>query len=138
MTVRALDMVLRGGRVVLADGAIIEADVGIAHGRIAAIAAAETLSGEVAVDVRRLLVMPGVVDAHIHLGHGTDISRPRVSRDAETESAAAAAGGVTTFLSYVISADPFAPALIDEICAIIASGSRVDFGLHLVISTQEQ
>ena len=64
--------------------------------------------------------MPGIVDAHIHLGHGPDISRPRISRDAETESAAAAAGGVTTFLSYVISGKPFEPALIDEICAVTA------------------
>ena len=82
--------------------------------------------------------MPGIVDAHIHLGHGADISRPRISRDAETESAAAAAGGVTTFLSYVISGKPFEPALIDEVCAVTAAGSRVDFGLHLVISTEEQ
>jgi dihydroorotase-like cyclic amidohydrolase len=82
--------------------------------------------------------MPGIVDAHIHLGHGADISRPRVAGDAVSESAAAAAGGVTTFLSYVIASDPFTPALIDEICAVTAAGSRVDFGLHLVISTEEQ
>jgi dihydroorotase-like cyclic amidohydrolase len=88
--------------------------------------------------VKGLLIMPGIVDAHIHLGHGADISRPRISRDAETESAAAAAGGVTTFLSYVISGKPFEPALIDEVCAVTAAGSRVDFGLHLVISTEEQ
>ena len=96
------------------------------------------LQAEAAVDLKGLLVMPGVVDAHIHLGHGADISRPRTSSDAETESAAAAAGGVTTFLSYVISGKPFEPALIDEVCAVTAAGSRVDFGLHLVISTEEQ
>jgi dihydroorotase (multifunctional complex type) len=133
-----LDTVLRGGQALLQDGAILEADIGIAGGRIAAIAAPGTLTGETPVDVKGLLVMPGVVDAHIHLGHGLDISRPRVSRDAETESAAAAAGGVTTFLSYVISSEPYAPALFDQVCAVTASGSRVDFGLHLVISTEEQ
>lgn len=135
---RVLDTVLRGGQAVLQDGAILEADIGIAGGRIAAIAAPGTLTGEALVDVKGLLVMPGVVDAHIHLGHGFDISRPRVSRDAETESAAAAAGGVTTFLSYVISSEPYEPALFDQVCAVTASGSRVDFGLHLVISTEEQ
>ena len=138
MAGRVLDTVLRGGKAVLPDGAILEADIGIADGRIAAIAAPETLMGEAAVDVKGLVVMPGIVDAHIHLGHGADISRPRISRDAETESAAAAAGGVTTFLSYVISGKPFEPALIDEVCAVTAAGSRVDFGLHLVISTEEQ
>ena len=138
MAARVLDTVLRGGKAVLPHGSIVEADIGVIGDRIAAIAAPGTLTGEVAVDLRGLLVMPGVVDAHIHLGHGADISRPRTSKDAETESAAAAAGGVTTFLSYVISGTPFEPALIDEICAITAAGSRVDFGLHLVISTEEQ
>jgi dihydroorotase-like cyclic amidohydrolase len=82
--------------------------------------------------------MPGVVDAHIHLGHGSDISKPRSASDAETESASAAAGGVTTFLSYLISSTPFDQALIDEVCTVTSAGSRVDFGFHLVISTPEQ
>jgi dihydroorotase (multifunctional complex type) len=135
---RPLDTVLRGAEVVVQDGTILEADLGIAGERIAAIAAPGTLSGERVVDVKGLLILPGVVDAHIHLGHGQDIARPRVARDAETESAAAAAGGVTTFLSYVISSEPYAPAQFDQICAVTASGSRVDFGLHFVISTEEQ
>jgi len=138
MAKRVLDTVLRGGRAMLADGAIVEGDIGIAGGRIAAIAAPENLTGDAVVDVKGLLVMPGIVDAHIHLGHGGDISRPRTAGDAESESAAAAAGGVTTFLSYVISGAAFAPAVFDDICAVTASGSRVDFGLHLVISTEEQ
>lgn len=138
MMARVVDMVLRGGKAVLPDGATVEADIGITGGRIAAIAAPGALAGETTVDLRGLVVMPGVVDAHIHLGHGSDISRPRIASDAETESAAAAAGGVTTFLSYVISRESFERALVDEICAVTASGSRVDFGLHLVISTEEQ
>src|SRR5262245_8739435 len=138
MAMNALDTVLRGGKVVLPDGAVVDADVGIADGRIAAVAASGKLTGEVTVDLQGLVVMPGVADAHIHLGHGADISRPRAASDAATESAAAAAGGVTTFLSYVISGKPFEPTLIDEVCTVISAGSRVDFGLHLVISTEEQ
>jgi dihydroorotase (multifunctional complex type) len=135
---RVLDTVLRGGRAILHDGAMLETDIGIAGGRIAAIAAPGTLRGETPVDVKGLLVMPGVIDAHVHLGHGLDISQPRVSSDAASESAAAAAGGVTTFLSYVISNQAYERALLQRICAVAASGSRVDFGLHLVISTEEQ
>ena len=41
MAASVLDTVLRGGRAVLADGAVAEADIGIAGGRIAAIAAPE-------------------------------------------------------------------------------------------------
>jgi dihydroorotase (multifunctional complex type) len=133
-----LDTVLTGGKAVLQDGSIQEADIGIARGRIGAIAEPGALTAATPIDVKGLLVMPGIVDAHIHLGHGHDISRPRVARDAETESAAAAAGGVTTFLSYVMGSEPYKPALFEQVCAIIASGSRVDFGLHLVISTEDQ
>lgn len=133
-----LDTVLRNGQMILHDGSILEADLGIAGGRIAAIAEPKTLSANNVVDVKGLLIMPGVVDAHIHLGHGLDITRPRVPGDAETESAAAAAGGVTVFLSYVMSREPYDRAMFDQICTAAASGSRVDFGLHLVISTEEQ
>ena len=138
MAVRVLDTVLRGAKAVLSDGTIVEADIGIAGDHIAAIAAPGALTGEAVVDLKGLLILPGVVDAHIHLGHGADIRRPQTANDVATESAAAAAGGVTTFLSYVISSNAFEPALIDEICAVTAAGSRVDFGLHLVISTEEQ
>ena len=84
MTMPRLDWVLRGGQAILKDGDVLETDIGIAGGRIAAIAAPGTLTGTSVVDVKGLLVMPGVVDAHVHLGHGLDITRPRVPRDAET------------------------------------------------------
>jgi dihydropyrimidinase len=133
-----LDTVLRGGQAILQDGSIVEADLGIDGGRISAIAEPQSLTGETMVHLKGLVIMPGVVDAHIHLGHGLDISRPRVARDAETESAAAAAGGVTTFLSYVMGSEPYDPALFNEVRTVTAAGSRVDFGLHLVVSTEEQ
>ena len=138
MAAGALDTVLRGGKAVLPDGTISEVDIGIAGERIAAISAPATLTATAAVNLKGLVVMPGVVDAHIHLGHGSDISRPRSASDADSESAAAAAGGVTTFISYLIASKPFEPKLIDEVCTVTSAASRVDFGFHLVISTEEQ
>src|SRR5688572_14201199 len=116
---KAIETVLRGGRAVLPDGAVLEADIGIAGGRIAAIAAPDSLGGEALVDVKGLVILPGVVDPHVHIGHGNDISRPRVASDADTESASAAAGGVTTFLSYVMSSEPFGRAVFDDLCTIM-------------------
>ena len=81
--------------------------------------------------------MPGAIDAHIHLGHGKDISRPRVPDDATQESAAAAKGGVTTFISYLLASEPFEDILPDVI-AVTEAGSRVDFGYHPIISTEAQ
>src|SRR5215470_6037134 len=69
MAVSGLDTVLSGGKAVLADGAVGELDIGVAGGRIAALAAPGSLTGRVAVDIKGLVVMPGVVDAHVHLGH---------------------------------------------------------------------
>ena len=62
---RAFDTVLRGGRAIFTDGDILESDIAIADGRIAAIAAPGTLTAEIAVDNTGLLLMPGIVDAHI-------------------------------------------------------------------------
>ena len=56
---------------------------------------------------RGLLVMPGAIDAHLHLGHGKDISRPRGPEDAAQETAAAAGGGVTWFMPYLMATEPF-------------------------------
>lgn len=130
-------LVLTNGDVWTGESGLIRADVMIADGRIAALGTPGTLSAEENVDVSGLTVLPGAIDAHIHLGHGSDISRPRVSADATSETAAAAVGGVTTFISYVLSAEPYRP-VFDELCSISEAGARVDFAFHFVIATLEQ
>lgn len=133
-----IELRLAGGTVLLPGAGLAEADILIADGRIAAVVApgdgpmaADTLS------VAGLTVLPGAVDAHIHLGHGTDISRPRVPSDAASETAAAALGGVTCFIPYVMSAEPYA-GVFDDLVEITEAGARIDFGLHFVIATDAQ
>jgi dihydropyrimidinase len=132
------DLVMRGGTVVLPETDGVAADVAINDGKIAAILlpgaavdAAETL------DVSSRIVLPGVIDVHLHLGHGKDISRPRVPQDAATETAAAAIGGVTTFIPYLMATDPF-ETLFDEVKEVTEAGARIDFGYHFIISTEAQ
>lgn len=132
------DLRLTGGEVLLPGLGFRRVDVLAADGRIAAVtepgsgpAAAET------VDVTGLTVLPGACDVHLHLGHGSDIARPRVPSDADTETAAAAVGGVTSFIPYVMSPTPYAP-LFDELKAVTEAGARIDFGFHFVISTDAQ
>lgn len=132
------DLKLTGGKVLLPGAGLVQADVLVAGGRIAAVtapgasdAAAET------VPVGGLVVLPGAVDAHIHLGHGTDIARPRVPSDAASETGAAALGGVTCVIPYIMSAEPYA-AVLDELVQVTEAGARIDFGLHLVIATDAQ
>lgn len=130
---------LAGGEVLLPGAeATVAADVLVAGGRIAALAAPGAGGpAEEVLDCRGLTVLPGVVDAHIHLGHGADIARPRLPADAASETGAAALGGVTTVLSYVMSADPHLP-VFDELVAVAEAGARVDFGWHFVIATEAQ
>jgi dihydroorotase (multifunctional complex type) len=132
------DLIIRGGTVVLPQTDGVPADVAIGGEKIAAVLspgtaveAAETL------DAAGKIVLPGVIDVHLHLGHGKDIARPRVAEDAATETAAAAVGGVTTFIPYLMATDPF-ETLFDEVKEITEAGARIDFGYHFIISTEAQ
>lgn len=133
------DAVLRGGRVVLSDGSIGEVDVGIVGGKICSLASwGSILDAGRVVDVKGLTILPGIIDAHIHLGHGADITRPRVPSDANSETASAASGGVTTFISYVIASDSYEEGIFEAIKSVSEKGARTDFGFHFVISTEKQ
>ena len=90
----AYDLLIRGGEAVLPGIGHAPCDIAIREGRIAAILEpAAPAEATASFDASGLVVMPGAIDAHIHLGHGKDISRPRVPDDATQESAAAAKGG---------------------------------------------
>jgi dihydropyrimidinase len=132
------DLVVRGGTVVLPQTDGVAADVAISGGKIAAVLAPGTAIDAVeTLDVTGKVVLPGVIDVHLHLGHGKDIARPRVAEDAATETAAAAIGGVTTFIPYLMATDPF-ETLFDEVKDITEAGARIDFGYHFIISTEAQ
>ena len=130
------DLGLAGGTVLLPDGAVT-ADVLVAGGRIAGIVAPGAGQAAETLDCTGLTVLPGAIDAHIHLGHGRDIARPRVPGDAASETGAAALGGVTCILPYVMGATPYLPDF-DGLVAVAEAGARVDFGWHFVIATEDQ
>jgi dihydropyrimidinase len=90
-----LDLVIRGGEVVNV-GHAERADVGIAGGLIAQVGG--ELRGREEIDATGLLLLPGAVDAHVHLssGPGPVSTGPRWVDDFTSGSRAALAGGVTT------------------------------------------
>ncbi len=129
--------IFAGGRVVLSDR-VVEADIVTRRGRIVALGAHDTQGAPVErIELAGLTVLPGVIDPHLHLGHGKDISRPRVAQDAAQETAAAAVGGVTTIIPYLMATEPFED-IFDDVCAVTQAGARVDFGYHFIISTEAQ
>ena len=132
------DLVIRGGTAVLPGQGPAPCDVAVRDGRIAALLAPGAAADAAEVlDARGLHVLPGVIDVHLHLGHGNDISRPRAPEDAAQETAAAAAGGITCFIPFLMAADPF-ESLFDDVVAVTGQGARIDFGYHLCISTEAQ
>ncbi|HEV7264868.1 MAG TPA: dihydroorotase family protein [Falsiroseomonas sp.] len=133
------DLLLAGGTAVLpGHAAPVACDIAVRDGRIAAILAPGTaVPAAQTVALRGLVIMPGAIDAHLHLGHGKDIARPRVPEDAARESAAAAAGGISCFIPYLMATEPFED-ILAEVIAVTEAGSRIDFGYHPIISTEAQ
>jgi dihydropyrimidinase len=132
------DLVIRGGDAVLPGRGRTTCDIAVRDGRIAAVLApGEEAQAAEEVSAGGLVVMPGVIDVHLHLGHGKDISRPREPADADRETAAAAKGGVTCIVPYLLATEPF-EAIFDDVRTVTEAGARVDFGYHFIISTEEQ
>jgi len=131
------DLILRNGRVVLPRRGVTETDIGIRGGRIAAIGPDLGASEEV-VDVERLVVLPGAIDAHYHLG----IYRG-LAEDADSEMLSSLAGGVTTVLSYFRTGSHYLEKqgpyeeIFPEVLDAVAGHARTDYGFHLAPMTSE-
>ena len=88
---------------VAAPSGLVEADIGIADGKIAALAAGGTLgAGERVIDAAGMLVLPAVVDMHVHFNDPGFPDR----EDFAHGTAAAAAGGVGTVVDMPLSGAP--------------------------------
>ena len=79
------------GRLALPDGRLLVGELGIRDGRIAAIAEGARLRGAERLDAGEQLVLPGLVDTHVH-------TRSEPAEGITSATAAAAAGGVTTII----------------------------------------
>lgn len=92
------DLLITNGRVVRPGvDQPVRLDVGVTGGRFAAVAPhLDPSEASRVVDADGLLVFPGVVDAHQHWG----IYNP-LELDADSESRAAAQGGVTSGMTYI-------------------------------------
>lgn len=114
------DLVVQGGRVVSADG-VVEADVGVSGGRVAALG--EGLAGRRRVDASGLFVLPGLVDPHVHPIHAENY---------RSASEAAVHGGVTTTLHHLyppVSGDPVP--FVEDAARETERESYSDFAFHV-------
>ncbi len=118
-------VLIRGGTVVLPTGQK-PADIAVTDGIITAIGS-EVSDGAEVIDARGLVVLPGVVDSHVHFNEPG-----RAEWEGwEAGTSGAARGGVTTVLEMPLNAHPptTTVAAFDAKVAVASQKALVDFGL---------
>ncbi|PWE48285.1 dihydropyrimidinase [Thioclava sp. NG1] len=93
------DLAIRGGTLVTASDQF-RADLGIRDGKIVEIAA-EIADAREEIDATGLMVLPGGIDAHVHLAQPTSDGTV-MADDFRTGTRSAAAGGNTTVLPFAL------------------------------------
>lgn len=123
---KPLDLLVRGGTIVSGQGRQ-EAALGVRDGRVACIGAPENMpAAEEVLDVSGKLVMPGVIDPHVHCrAYSSHIdSLADVARSA-------AHGGVTTMIVFATGEENETMlTTLGRIREEGEAGSVVDFSLH--------
>lgn len=126
------DLVVRNARIVRHDGEFF-GGLAVKDGQILAIGANEALPrGAREIDANGLVLMPGIIDPHCHLG----VKYP-YPEDMRTETAAAASGGVTTVLLYIRNLKPSYLPFYEERRALGEQNAIIDFGFHFGIQREE-
>jgi len=124
----ALDTVIAGGTVVTPSGPV-HADVGIRGERIAEIGPGLAARAHRVVRADGKIVLPGVIDAHVHVRTWTDHADELID-----SHRSAAFGGVTTAITQIRAAVDMTPG--EAIRRFIDIGERdsvIDFGLHAIL-----
>ncbi|RPI49370.1 MAG: allantoinase, partial [Chloroflexi bacterium] len=86
-----VDLLIKGGRIVAPDGALLPMDLAVEAGKIVALAGQLPPEAGRVLDAGNAIVLPGMIDLHTHLR-----SPLGTAGLFEGESAAAVACGVTT------------------------------------------
>ena len=126
------DLLIRGGTVVDRTGSTV-ADVGIAGGTVAAVAARLTGPAARTIEADNLLVLPGGVDVHTHLDQ-MSAKGFRTADDFYTGTRSAAHGGTTTVMAFS------AQARGESVHAAVHRGLRsaeqaaTNVGVHLIVT----
>lgn len=129
----SVDTVIENGRIV-SGGRSFDGAIAIDDGTIVGIGERRTLpAAEDTIDAAENLVMPGVVDPHVHIGDHVSIDTY------ETATKAAALGGVTTVIDFAWQAYESPDSSWDEEGTLLegierkrerASDALIDYGFH--------
>jgi dihydropyrimidinase len=140
VTEQRVDLVIRNGTIVT-PGHREQGDVGVVDGRIAQLGGA--MSGAAEIDAGGLLVIPGGIDAHVHLMCAQLTAQLAVAEPGEpvwvddfwTGSLAALAGGITTVgnMTFALPGQSMSEAVARDMAGAQAEAA-VDWFLHPVLT----
>lgn len=127
-----LDLKIQNGTVFIPGSGFFQCDVGVKDGKISALGQDELPDAKETIDASGKIVSPGFIDPHIHLGIFEDFTK-----ECETETRAALAGGVTTVGVFQGGGESYL-SQIDPQIEIINAKATIDIFYHLSIFTDEQ
>jgi dihydropyrimidinase len=130
------DLLIQGGTVVSSAGTSV-ADVLMRGSKIAAVGHRLDAENVDILDAHSLLVIPGGIDAHVHLEAGTQ--GQRTADDFFTGTRAAAFGGTTSIIDFCYQ--EMGRPLIDGVAARLSAAEGravVDYSFHLVVKQLDE
>lgn len=127
-----VEVLVENGLLCSEDAPPVPGKVGCRDGKIVFIGGPDAeVSADRTVDAGGRLVMPGMIDPHVHIGHGA-----RHADEFWSEGRSAIVGGVTTMLTF-FRKFPFDYSVsVPELIGDGESNSPVDFGVHLPLYSE--
>ena len=126
------DLVIRHGEVATASD-VMRADVGIRDGAVVALGR-DLAPGREELDASGKLVLPGGVDAHVHLDQPTG-NASRMADDFESGTRSAAFGGTTTVIPFACQMrGQSLRAAVDDYHRRADGRAYIDYAFHLIIT----
>ncbi|WP_431514082.1 dihydropyrimidinase [Variovorax sp. DAIF25] len=129
------DLTIRGGRIVT-DGRVVEGDLGVRDGRIAAIGGSLP-PGRRDVDATGRWVLPGGIDSHCHVEQRSGMGM-MCADDFYSATVSAAFGGTTTILPFAAQhREMSVPEVLADYSQRAAEKAVIDYGFHLILANPD-
>lgn len=132
--VRTIDLLISGGKVVTPKGTL-DADVAVNDAKIVDISRSQKFEASRRIDAQDKLVLPGVIDPHVHIY--SEGSNRTFEENCKLETSSMVLGGVTMSLGFVASLKPY-DSILPEMIGTVSKESLVDMKFHLVINNDLQ
>lgn len=127
------DLVVRNAKIVLPETEVTVSDMVVKDGRIASLGDPPDHTKDYeTLDAGGRVLLPGLVDPHVHYGWGPDLEERT-----KAESAFGVSGGITTFMRYFRRPESYFE-LMEEQLDLVERLLYQDIAFHLTLFNQQQ